>query len=203
MNAEAAINSMHKRYRRSLKFFSIAEPDCMQTRIMAPFAAMFFSVMPAFAAPMTNGYWTGTSMSRTVDEQATDTQWRIAANDDDDKQSELTPEQKMAKRYPQPVRVSFLLGLPVLDENSSIIGHVQAVVRTPEGKIQLVMPLGGFLGIGTRLVPIPIEIVGMLGAQVAVIDMPADRFMSSPTWTSSRAKPLDPGETIRVAITRR
>lgn len=142
-------------------------------------------------------------MNRTVDEQATDALLRIAANDDDGKEPELTAEQKMAKRYPQPVRVSFLLGLPVLDEKSSIIGHVRAVVRTPDGKIQLVMPLGGFLGIGTRLVPIPIEIVGMLGAQVAVIDMPADRFMSSPTWTSSRARPLDPNETILVAITRR
>jgi hypothetical protein len=152
---------------------------------------------------MANGYRTGAAMNDTVDEQATDTLWRVAANDDDDKEPQPTPEQKMAKRYPQPVRVSFLLGLPILDEKSSIIGHVQAVVRTPEGKIELVMPLGGFLGIGTRLVPIPIEIVGMLGAQVAVIDMPADRFMSSPTWTSSRAKPLDPSETIRVAITRR
>jgi hypothetical protein len=127
----------------------------------------------------------------------------FVAADDDEKEPELKPEQKMAKRYPQPVRVSFLLGLPVLDENSSIIGYVHQVVRTPEGKIQLVMPLGGFLGFGARLVPIPIEIVGMLGAQVAVVDMPGDRFQSSPTWTTLRAKPLDSSETIRVAITRR
>jgi hypothetical protein len=76
-------------------------------------------------------------------------------------------------------------------------------VRTPEGKIQLVMPVGGFFGFGSRLVPIPIEIVAMVGAQVAVVDMPDDRFMQSPTWTSLRAKPLDPSETIRVALTRR
>jgi hypothetical protein len=125
------------------------------------------------------------------------------ADEDKSEQKQLTPEQKMAKRFPQPVRVSFLLGLPVLDENSTIIGYVHAVVRTPEGKIQLVMPIGGFLGFGSRLIPIPIEIVGMLGAQVAVVDMPGDRFQSSPTWTSLRAKPLDASETIRVALTRR
>jgi PRC-barrel domain len=126
-------------------------------------------------------------------------------DDDDDKSNEKqpTPEERMAKRYPQPVKVSFLLGLPVLDESSSIIGYVRAVVRTPEGKIQLVMPVGGFFGFGSRLVPIPIEIVAMVGAQVAVVDMPDDRFMQSPTWTSLRAKPLDPSETIRVALTRR
>ena len=145
-------------------------------------------------------------MNATFDDQApaASRTWQVAAkDDDDDKEPELTPEQKMAKRFPQPVRVSFLLGLPVLDENYSIMGHVYAVVRTPQGKLQLVMPIGGFLGFGARLVPIPIEIVGMLGAQVAVVDMPGDRFMSSPTWISSRAKPLDPSETIRVAITRR
>jgi hypothetical protein len=198
MNAEAAVTSMLRRDCCSVRIFSIR-----RVRIMAAFAATFFSVTPTFAAPIANGYRTDAAMNRTVDEQPTDRLWRVAENDDDDKEPQQTPEQKMAKRYPQPVRVSFLLGLPILDESSSIIGHVQAVVRTPQGKIQLVMPLGGFLGIGTRLVPIPIEIVGMLGAQVAVIDMPADRFMSSPTWTSSRAKPLDPSETIRVAITRR
>jgi PRC-barrel domain len=153
---------------------------------------------------MSTGFDNQTSDVADKSSQVTDKSWQVAAkDDDDDKPPELTPEQKMAKRYPQPVHVSFLLGLPVLDENSSIIGYVQAVVRTPEGKLQLVMPLGGFLGFGARLVPIPIEIVGMLGAQVAVVDMPGDRFMSSPTWISSRAKPLDPSETIRVALTRR
>jgi hypothetical protein len=197
---------MHKRYCRFMKFFSVVEPHCMRrAHVPTALVGALFAVTPIFGAPMTDGYL-GSAMARAFDEHAsgaTDTLWRVAANDDDDKQPELTPEQKMAKRYPQRVRVSFLLGLPVLDENSSIIGHVQAVVRTPEGKIQLVMPLGGFLGIGARLVPIPVEIVGMLGAQVAVIDMPADRFMSSPTWTSTRARPLDPSETILVAITRR
>ena len=172
----------------------------------AVLAGALLAATPICGAPLLDRQMTSLTMNPTSDEQApaaARTPWQVAAKDDEEKEPELTPEQKMAKRFPQPVRVSFLLGLPVLDENSSIIGHVHAVVRTPEGKLQLVMPLGGFLGFGSRLVPIPIEIVGMLGAQVAVIDMPGDRFMSSPTWISSRAKPLDPNETIRVAITRR
>lgn len=198
---------MHKRYPRFMKLWSIAGLHrARRGGVLAALVGALFAATPVSGATTTGKYRPEATMNGTSDEQAsgeTEAHWRVVANDDDDKQPELTPEQKMAKRYPQPVQVSFLLGLPVLDEKSSIIGYVQAVVRTPEGKIQLVMPLGGFLGIGTRLVPIPIEIVGMLGAQVAVIDMPADRFMSAPTWTSSRAKPLDPSETIRVAITRR
>jgi hypothetical protein len=172
----------------------------------AALAVTFLAVTPILGAARPDRQLTGPTMNATFDDQtpAASRTWQVAAkDDDDDKEPELTPEQKMAKRFPQPVRVSFLLGLPVLDENSSIMGHVYAVVRTPQGKLQLVMPIGGFLGFGARLVPIPIEIVGMLGAQVAVVDMPGDRFMSSPTWISSRAKPLDPSETIRVAITRR
>jgi hypothetical protein len=174
--------------------------------VLAPAAlgVTFLAVIAISEAAIPDRQLTGPAMNATFDDQAPARTWQVAAkDDDDDKEPELTPEQKMAKRFPQPVRVSFLLGLPVLDENSSIMGHVYAVVRTPAGKLQLVMPIGGFLGFGARLVPIPIEIVGMLGAQVAVVDMPGDRFMSSPTWISSRAKPLDPSETIRVAITRR
>jgi PRC-barrel domain len=179
--------------RRSLKALSnSARPTTMRAWLISTaLIAVALSLGPAAGAPMMDRGLAVGGMTLQL----------VAA--DDEKEPELKPEQKMAKRYPQPVRVSFLLGLPVLDEKSSIIGYVHQVVRTPEGKIQLVMPLGGFLGLGTRLVPIPIEIVGMLGAQVAVIDMPGDRFQSSPTWTTLRAKPLDPSETIRVAITRR
>src|SRR6266567_6503150 len=51
----------------------------------------------------------------------------------DDKEEELTPEQKMSRRFPQPVRVGFLIGLPLLDWSDSTIGYIQQVIRTPEG----------------------------------------------------------------------
>ena len=46
-----------------------------------------------------------------------------------------TPEQRMTRRFPQPVKVSDLIGLPVYDDNQSTLGHVREVVRTPAGKI--------------------------------------------------------------------
>ena len=61
-----------------------------------------------------------------------------------------TPEQKMQKRFPQPVRVGDLIGLPVLDDDDSTIGRVRQVVRTPEGKIKLIVSYGGWLGFGAR-----------------------------------------------------
>jgi hypothetical protein len=50
-----------------------------------------------------------------------------------------TPEQRMARRFPQPVKVGDLIGLPVYDDSQSTLGYVREVVRTPAGKIQLIV----------------------------------------------------------------
>lgn len=105
---------------------------------------------------------------------------------------EMTPEERMARRFPQPVRVGFLVGLPVIDERSATVGRVREVVRTPEGKLRLVMPYGGLFGIGGRMVALPVEAVAMLGAQVAAVDMPRAALELAPTWYGAGDQPLGP-----------
>lgn len=116
---------------------------------------------------------------------------------------EPTPEEKMAQRFPQPVRVGFLIGLPVIDDRSATLGRVSDVVRTPEGKLRLVMPYGGVFGFGARAVAIPIEAVAMLGAHVAAVDMPRAALELAPTWYGSGDQPLGRDEVIRVGLTKR
>ena len=93
---------------------------------------------------------------------------------------ELSPEQLMARRFPQPIKVGDLVGLPVLDWEDSTIGFITQVVRTPEGKVQLIVPYSRWLGWarfasssvwGRRLVAVPIEKVAILGRQVAALEM--------------------------------
>jgi hypothetical protein len=120
-------------------------------------------------------------------------------------------EARMQRRFPQPVRVGDLIGLPVLDDNDSTLGHVREVVRGPDGKIRLIVSYGGWLGgwlnWGGRPVAVPIELVGILGRQIAAIDMPRKEFATAPTWTPGAApggdQPIPAGETIRIALTRR
>jgi hypothetical protein len=50
-----------------------------------------------------------------------------------------SPEAIMSRRFPQKVRVGDLIGLPMLDDNDVTLGHVQRVVRTPQGKIRLIV----------------------------------------------------------------
>ena len=52
----------------------------------------------------------------------------------------------MQKRFPQPVRVGDLIGLPVLDDDDSTIGYVREVARTAEGKIVLIVPYSAWFG---------------------------------------------------------
>ena len=119
---------------------------------------------------------------------------------------DVSPEERMQKRFPHPVRVGFLVGLPVLDNDDNTLGYVQRVVRTPAGKIHLIVRYGGWFGwIGwwQRPVAVPLELVGMLGAAVAALEMfPAD-FRQAPTWSAGDSKDLGLDETIKVALTKR
>jgi hypothetical protein len=118
-------------------------------------------------------------------------------------EEEVTPEQKMARRWPQPVRVGDLIGLEVSDESEEDFGHVRRVVRTGAGKIQLVVAIGGIFGWGERLVAAPIEVVASLGRHVFSIDMKKDQYATAPTWYGSDSTDIDPNEIIRIAIARR
>jgi hypothetical protein len=112
-------------------------------------------------------------------------------------------EARMQKRFPQPVRVGDLIGLPVLDDSDSTLGQVRQVVRDPQGKIKLIVSYSKWWGWGGRPVAVPIEVVGILGREIAALDMPPAEFAAAPTWTAGSDRPIPSDETIRIAITRR
>ena len=120
-----------------------------------------------------------------------------------DQQHPMPMNERYLKRFPQPVRVGDLIGLPVLDDGDVTLGRVRQVVRTPQGKIRLIVSYGGWLGWGARPVAVPIEVVGILGRQIAALDMPPAEFAAAPTWTAAEDRPIPADEHIRIALTRR
>jgi hypothetical protein len=80
---------------------------------------------------------------------------------------------------------------------------VQEVVRTPQGKVELIVSYSRWWGIAGRPVAVPIEVVAILGRQIAALDMPPEEFAAAPTWTAGGARPVPADEIIRIAITRR
>ena len=116
---------------------------------------------------------------------------------------QFSPEEKMQRRFPQPVRVGDLIGLPVLDDSDRTLGYVKFVVRTSTDKIQLIVPYGGFLGWRQRLVPVPIEVVAIAGRQIAALDMARAEFDGASAWNETLTKPIGPDEVIRIGLYKR
>jgi hypothetical protein len=119
---------------------------------------------------------------------------------------EFSAQEKMNRRYPQAVRVGFLVGLPVLDSRDSTLGTIRMVARTPAG-IVLVVPYRAWLGWaptdwGRKTVAVPIETVAILGRQVAALDFSRADFAAAPAWMA-HGTPLAGDETVRIAVTRR
>jgi len=112
-------------------------------------------------------------------------------------------EAKMARRFPQKVKVGDLIGLPVLDDDNATLGHVQQVVHSPEGKIKLIVTYSRWFGWFGRPVAVPIEAVGILGREIASLEMPAAEYKKAPTWIVGTDCPFPKSEIIRIALTRR
>lgn len=123
-----------------------------------------------------------------------------------------TPEERMNARFPQPAKVSHLVGLPVLDGQDSTIGYVRDVVRTPDGKIKLIVPYNAWFGwiseqnVFDRIrkpVAVPIEVVAILGSQIDALDMNRPDFDRAPAWSPTQGTSLSPDDNVRIALQRR
>jgi hypothetical protein len=111
--------------------------------------------------------------------------------------------EKAARRFPQPVRVGDLIGRQVLEpkEREDVLGRVAAIRRAGDGGLDLIMRHGGVLGIGARLIAVPIEAVGLLGEYVAVLDLTPEELVLLPE-APEQGQALGPDETIRVGLVR-
>jgi hypothetical protein len=76
-------------------------------------------------------------------------------------------------------------------------------VRTPAGKIELIVSYSKWFGWFGRPVAVPIEVVAILARQIASLDMEPSEYEAAPTWSQGNDQTLPDDETIRIAITRR
>jgi hypothetical protein len=114
----------------------------------------------------------------------------------------MAMDKRMLMRFPQPVRVGDLIGLPVLDLNASTIGYVREVVRTPQNRIELIVGYSPWWGWFGRPVAVPIEVVGIEGRQLVSLDMPPNRYAAAPRWRQSEGTMLPADATVSVALAR-
>ena len=121
----------------------------------------------------------------------------------DDANKPMPMVERMNRRFPQPVRVGDLIGLPVLDDRSSTLGFVRQVVRTAAGKTELIVSYSRWFGWFGRPVAVPIEVVGIFGRQLASLDMPRKEYAAAPAWQDTGETVVPNDDSIRVALARR
>jgi hypothetical protein len=119
-----------------------------------------------------------------------------------DAQHPMPMNERYLKRFPQPARVGDLIGLPILDLNSSTIGFVQEIVRTAAGQIEFIINYSRWWGWFGRPVAVPLEMLGIEGRQLMSLDMSPSDYAAAPTWHNTGAAPLPADATVRVALSR-
>ncbi len=104
----------------------------------------------------------------------------------------MAAEERMQRRFPQPVRVGDLIGLPVLDDGHRTLGFVRQVVRTPQDKIELIVAYSGWFGWLGRASGRGADRSRRhsAAAQIASLDMPRSEYAAAPTWQEADATAL-------------
>jgi hypothetical protein len=163
---------------------------------------VIFSISSFLIIPVANAY-----RLRPVDHPVVLAQQTAAPPQDDSSEENAkeddSPEARMNRRFPQKTSVGHLIGLPVLDDNDVTLGLVQKVVRTPEGKIKLIVSYSKWFGWFGRPVAVPIEVVAILGRQINSLDMKPEEYAKAPTWSQGQDQTIPDDEIIRIALGRR
>ncbi len=121
------------------------------------------------------------------------------AGDDEAPESQ---QDRYENRFPQEVGVADIVGKLLIEGNNTTIGRIKGVARTGDGKVLLIVPYRTFLGLGGRLVAVPLEVVASIGTALVSVDMERAVYDSAPVWQQGDAVLLGPTDPVRVAITR-
>ena len=107
-----------------------------------------------------------------------------------------------AMRFPQPVRVGSLLHRSVLEpvESQRFLGTVEQIVRDDNGAVQVVIAYGGFLGIGARLIAVPVDAMVLVGQVMEIDAYTPKQLRTFPTFSNSNTTPIDPDTVIKVGL---
>jgi hypothetical protein len=120
-----------------------------------------------------------------------------------DAEHPMPMKERMLKRFPQPVRVGDIIGLPVLDmRTSSTLGYVREVVRTPEGDVELIVSYSPWWGWFGHPVAVPIEAVGIEGRQIVSLDMSPQEYAKTARWVRTNETIFPEDATISIPLSR-
>ncbi len=111
-------------------------------------------------------------------------------------------EANAARRWPQPVRVADLSGIPVLDGRLGKLGVTERVIRSKTGPARVVVRYGGWLGFGGRSIALPLAGLAMLGRQVVVMDISPEQLEAWPIFEDHGDAALPGDDVVKIGLTK-
>jgi hypothetical protein len=107
-----------------------------------------------------------------------------------------------AMRFPQPVRAGDLLGRVVLRpvESQDVLGRVRRLFRDAKGQIMVVVSFGGFLGLGSRPIAVPVDAMVLLGEDMEIVAFTPEQLRQFPTFSSSGTMDVANDTIIKVGL---
>ena len=119
-----------------------------------------------------------------------------------DAQHPMPMNERYLKRFPQPAQVGDLIGLPVLDLNSSTLGYVRQIVHTAAGQIEFIVSYSRWWGWWGRPVAVPLEKLGIEGRQLVSLDMHPAIMLQRRRGITPEPHLYRVDATVRVALAR-
>ena len=109
-----------------------------------------------------------------------------------------------ARRFPQPIAAGALVGRTVLQpqESQPVLGTVKAIVQGQDGMVEAVLRFGGLLGIGGRLIAVPLEAMTLLGEQMEVVDFTPQQLDRFPSFDLASAENVPPQTVLHVGLSK-
>ena len=80
----------------------------------------------------------------------------------------------------QPITVSRIKNMAVYDAKGTKVGDVERIVQAQNGKEELIVGVGGFLGLGERHVAIPTDDVALRGDRLLLEGLTEDQLKRMP-----------------------
>jgi hypothetical protein len=107
-----------------------------------------------------------------------------------------------AMRFPQPVRAGDLPGRDVLRpvESQDVLGRVRRLVRDAKGQIMVVVDFGGFLGLGSRPIAVPVDAMVLLGQDMEIVAFTPAQLRQFPTFLPSGTTDVADDTIIKVGL---
>jgi hypothetical protein len=130
--------------------------------------------------------------------------WATSTTPDQGDGPDVAALKQTAAAFPQPVRVGDLPRRYLLApaEAQTVLGHVAApaVLRLDDGSLVMAINRGGFLGIGSRRVLVPISDVALSGYYVILVGLTEAALRALPAASSGSGAVVSPDTVIRMGI---